>query len=289
MKTGITNKSANLLLAMTSFIWGSGFVIYKNMVSLVSPFQFLVLRAFFAALCSLILLIFYVKRVSRREVAAGMLLGGILAAAGFLQTIGIQRTTAGNCAFLTGTSVVMVPFLAWAVSGKRPSGSRIAAAALMFAGVCLLTVDSDSMGRINVGDLLSFAGAFLFAVHIAVTEYVTRRYPPLVLISLQFLFLFFFHLITLPFDQGGVSLKVNMILPMAYLGIVPIFAGHSLQTICQEKTGASEAAVLLSLEGVFGSIFGVVFLGEQYSPIAIAAFGLIFISIIISQKKIKAI
>jgi len=39
---------------------------------------------------------------------------GIFLSAGYVfQTFGLQGTTAGNSAFLTGTNVVMVPFFYW--------------------------------------------------------------------------------------------------------------------------------------------------------------------------------
>lgn len=260
-------------------------MIYKNMVTLLPPFQFVALRAFFAALCSLLFLTLYVKRVTRQEIAAGAVLGGILAAAGVVQTYGIQATSAGNCAFLTGTNVVMVPFFSWILTKKKVSLRCVMAALIMFAGVCVLTVDIKSVGSFNRGDALSFAGAVLFAIHIAATEFFTLRVRPLSLVSLQFIFLFLFHLPTLPYIPEWYVIPSEAWIPMGYLGIVCIFAGHSIQIICQEKTDATKAAIILSLEGVFGSLFSVMFLGERYAFSALFAFLMIFASIILSQTQ----
>lgn len=54
-------------------------------------------------------------------------------AAGLVQTYGIRITSSGNCAFLTGTNVVMVPFLSWALT-KKPGRSNLFSALMMFAG-----------------------------------------------------------------------------------------------------------------------------------------------------------
>lgn len=170
MKIQLTEKAAEILLALTALIWGSGFVCYKNLMSLLTPIQFVVVRSFFSAVCAGLFFLCVIRRASRREWLGGFLLGGILAAAGLVQTYGIRITSSGNCAFLTGTNVVMVPFLSWALTKKKPGRSNLFSALMMFAGVCLLTVDFNNITAVNAGDLLSFLGAFLYAVHIAVTE-----------------------------------------------------------------------------------------------------------------------
>ena len=51
MKIQLTEKAAEILLALTALIWGSGFVCYKNLMSLLTPIQFVVVRSFFSAVC----------------------------------------------------------------------------------------------------------------------------------------------------------------------------------------------------------------------------------------------
>lgn len=287
IRISLTEKSAGILLALTSLIWGSSFVCYKSLMDLLSPVQFVVLRSLFAALSSGLFFILAVRKVNRHELLCGLLLGSILAAAGLLQTYGIQSTSAGSCAFLTGTNVVMVPFLSWALTRRRPGRRSVISACAMFLGVCVLTVDPHSISGINKGDLLSFAGAFLYAVHIAVTGVLAGRVRPAVLVSLQFVFLFAVNLCFVPFSGNGPAVPAESILPAAYLGIFTIFGGHSLQIICQSKTDSMKAAVLLSLEGVFGSLFAVIFLGERYTATAVIGFLLIFSSIFYSQTQPK--
>ena len=287
MKINLTEKTAAALLALTALIWGSGFVCYKNLMSLLEPVQFVVLRSFFAAVCAGIFYLAAIKRASRREYVGGLLLGGILAVAGLVQTYGIRGTSSGNCAFLTGTNVVMVPFLSWALTKKRPGRSNLYSALMMFAGVCLLTVDFENITAVNTGDLLSFMGAFLYAVHIAVTGKLSGTVRPQAVTCLQFLALFAVNLLFLPLEKASFQIPQAAVLPAAYLGIVSIFIGHTLQIICQEKVESTKAAVLLSLEGVFGSVFGAILLGERYQLPALAGFVLIFVSIVLAQRKIK--
>lgn len=284
-KPRLTEKTAGMLLALTSLIWGSGFICYKYLMGLLLPVPFVVLRSLFAAACSGIFFMLFIKRVSRRELLCGCLLGGILAVAGLIQTYGIRDTSAGNCAFLTGTNVVMVPFLSWGLTKRKPNQAQMVSAVTMFAGVCLLTVDFKHIAAIGRGDLLSFLGAFFYAVHIAVTGLFTAEVRPAALIPLQFLSLFVVNLFFLFVSGTAIEVPAPAILPAAYLGVVVIFAGHSLQMVCQEKINSAKAAVLLSLEGVFGSLFGVILLGERYALPAFGGFVLIFLSILLSQKE----
>ena len=283
MKIQLTEKAAEILLALTALIWGSGFVCYKNLMSLLTLIQFVVVRSFFSAVCAGVFFLCVIRRASRREWLGGFLLGGILAAAGLVQTYGIRITSSGNCAFLTGTNVVMVPFLSWALTKKKPGRSNLFSALMMFAGVCLLTVDFNNITAVNAGDLLSFLGAFLYAVHIAVTGKLSGTVRPKAVTCLQFLALFTVNLLFVPLEETPFIIPPAAVLPAAYLGIVSIFIGHTLQIICQEKVDSTKAAVLLSLEGVFGSIFSAILLGERYRLPALAGFVLIFLSILLSQ------
>ena len=47
LKIQLTEKAAEILLALTALIWGSGFVCYKNLMSLLTPIQFVVVRFLF--------------------------------------------------------------------------------------------------------------------------------------------------------------------------------------------------------------------------------------------------
>ena len=52
----------------------------------------------------------------------------------WVQTVGLADTTPGKNAFLTATYCVIVPFMLWAVAGKRPTFANVGAAALCIIG-----------------------------------------------------------------------------------------------------------------------------------------------------------
>ena len=60
-----------------------------------------------------------------------------------------------------------------------------------------------------------------------------------------------------------------------------------LQNVGQKYTHPSAAAIILSLESVFGVLFSVIFYGEALTPKLIIGFVLIFIAIIVSETKLS--
>ena len=59
----------------------------------------------------------------------------------------------------------------------------------------------------------------------------------------------------------------------------------SLQNIGESMTRASHAAMILSLESVFGVVFSAIFLREIITPWMLAGFTLILAAIMISVRK----
>ena len=74
---------------------------------------------------------------------------------------------------------------------------------------------------------------------------------------------------------------------LLYLGIASTMVGFLLQNIGQKYTEPSTAALLLSMESVFGVLFSVLMLGEVLSVRMAYGCILIFVAIIISETKLE--
>jgi drug/metabolite transporter (DMT)-like permease len=68
-----------------------------------------------------------------------------------------------------------------------------------------------------------------------------------------------------------------------YLGLFSTFLCFSLQTTAQKFTGATHAAIILSLEAVFGSVLAVLLLKEGYNIMMIVGFVIIFLSVLMAE------
>ena len=75
----------------------------------------------------------------------------------------------------------------------------------------------------------------------------------------------------------------KVILPVLYLSIGSNFIAQSLQIVAQRHLSASTACLILMLEGVFGSIFSVLFGYEPFTINLLLGGGLIVCSLVLSE------
>src|SRR5437867_12301954 len=150
------------LIAVTA-VCGVTFVQVKDAVALYPLFAFLAVRFAIATLTLAVPGAGRVRTLGRTGVAAGALLGLLLAAGYVLQTAGLERTTVSSTGFVTGMYVVLTPLIALVLLR-----SHISAAA--WVGVALSTVGLGLLSGIHAGsatgDLLVLAGAAVYSVQI---------------------------------------------------------------------------------------------------------------------------
>lgn len=240
-----------LALALVALLWGTTFAVVRGTLEQISPALILALRFSLAGLFFLPWL-----RSDSRALLAGAELGIWLFGGYALQTAGLLYTTASRSAFISALAVVLVPLLAiWA--GRKLGVSAWLSVALALAGVILLV---GSGGSPNLGDLLTVISALLYAIYILRLESYAFRFSPLPLTAAQLTSVALFSWLWVGFDDTNFA---SIPWPtLVYLGIFTTAATTWLQTWAQGQINAVEAAVIYSLEPVFGAIFAFWLLGE---------------------------
>lgn len=206
------------MLVLAAAIWGLGTVVIKDAVDVISPFWLVGIRFLSAGvLLSLILLPRMVRRLDVSHLKAGLVLGAFVALTYLLNTTGLAYTTASNSSFLTATYCVLVPFLAWAVMRKRPTGFNLTAAFLCIVGIGLVALPaggaaaeatagagaaaatagleaagtvaagSETGFALGLGDGLTLASAVACGMHIVLISKLAPGRDPMILTALQFL------------------------------------------------------------------------------------------------------
>ena len=167
---------ADLALGFTALIWGSTFVVVKNALADVSVFMYLAVR--FALAAAVMAIVFWrsLRGLTRGAIWAGVQIGFFMFAGYAFQTTGLKFTSPSKAAFITGSSVVIVPLML-AVFGKRRVNVWIWAGALAaLAGLYFLTVPPEGLGGLNRGDPVVFGCAVMFALHmIVIGRYVEHH------------------------------------------------------------------------------------------------------------------
>ncbi len=252
----------DLLLLLTAAIWGFAFVAQRAGMEFIGPFLFNAVRFALGAavLLPLIMISRKKNRAPRVPLMYGMLAGLILFAGASLQQVGLVYTTAGNAGFVTGLYVVMVPVLGLFSRQSCSKGTWVGTA-LAVSGMFLLTTAGSS--RMFAGDIIVFAGAIFWAVHIQLIARLMKQYEALSLAAVQFvccsLLSAVLALLTENLSLSGIRMAA---VPILYGGLVSVGIAYTLQVIAQKRAHPAHAAIIMSLEAVFALIGGWIMLAE---------------------------
>ena len=274
-----------LLIIAATIIWGSSFVIVKDVTNSMPPAWILVVRFTAAAIIMAVAFLKYRELYfERSHVGFGLLFGLAMFLAYYTQTIGITDTTPGKNAFLTGTYCVIVPFLAWALVRRRPNRYNIVAAVLCIVGIGFISLDGSLTMRF--GDAMTLVCAVFYALHIILVSQFAQGRNIYVLTMWQFVGVAICSLIV-----GGLfepmpdwtAVPMDCWISLAYLAVACTTVALLFQNIGQAHLPPASAALLLSLEAVFGVVFSVALGAETLTLRIVFGFALVFVAIIVSE------
>ena len=284
MKMTDRRTAGRFALLSAALLWGTSFVILKNTLESVGTLWILAVRFSLAALLFGVAAGKRLARLSRRMLKGGVLLGLCLAAAYITQTYGLKYTTPGKNAFLTAVYCVLVPFLAWGLYRRKPMPRHVLAALLCLIGIGFVSL-GDLEGGLNKGDLLTLVCSVFYALQIVVVEHFGGGDgDALSLSAVQFAVAALVCWAgALPLEPVPVGVPPGAWLNIAYMGFVCTGLCFFLEAWGMKYTPSSTAAVLLTLESVFGTLTSVLFYGEQITPKLLIGFALIFFSVLLSE------
>ncbi len=289
MKNIVPNKkiAATGALFGTAIIWGSSFFVTKNTFTVFPPNLLLAFRFLIAFVILALIFRKRFKKLDKSYVLAGLVIGLISFFAYSLQTVGLQYTTPGKNAFLTAANCIIVPFLFWAVSKKRPDIFQVVAGIIVLAGIGFVSLNADF--TINSGDLLTIISAFFFAAQIVAIARLIIDKDIILVTIMQFGIT---SLLCFTASLFGETFNPMAITPVAiaellYLAAIATAAAMLFQNISQKYIHPSTVAIILALESVFGVLFSVIFYNERLTAQILLGFILIFIAVIIAETKLS--
>src|ERR1700693_3266686 len=110
---------ADLALLFCSLVWGGTFIVVKDVLADVSIFTYIAVRFALAAFVMAILFWKSLRELNRHTISAGIQIGLFMFGGYAFQTTGLKFTTASKAAFITGSSVVLVPVFLAAFGRRR--------------------------------------------------------------------------------------------------------------------------------------------------------------------------
>ena len=273
---------ADLSLLLVTAIWGTTFVLVKQVTEVLPPLTFIALRFSIGFMALAALFFGRLRRAGRREWGAGLLIGLLLWGGFVSQTYGLQTTGASTGAFITGLSTVLVPFAALALLRHRPGPGPLLGVGLATTGLLLLTIKDDlTFGQ---GDLLVLVCAFCFALHITV---VGKYAPRLDAVALAVIQVGVVALATWPlalaWEQPTFVASAGVWANVAFLGLAATGLVFFIQTMAQRLTSPTHTAVIFTMEPVFAALFAYLWLGEVIAGRGLLGAALILAGMFVSE------
>ena len=302
----------SLILAAAATIWGFAFTAQKAAADHLEPFSVNSIRffigGFFLLLFSEIQTYIRIRRnpsyvplrFTPTDWIAASVCGGLLFLASTLQQYGIDEGDAGTAAFLTALYIVFVPVLG-ALLFRRPTGRFVwGGIVLALFGAYLLSVIGGSPAADEVHGLSGLFSLFgstgfkigrasvfillcsvVFSFQILSIDHFSGSVSGVRLAMLEF---FVAGTLGLPemliLERPSFDAVVPALPPLLFLGIFSCGIAYTCQIVGQAKTPPAVAAVIMSLESVFGAVGSIFLLGERMNLAEVLGCLFIFLAVL---------
>ena len=277
---------ADAALLGVTLIWGVTFPVVKAALADAGPLSFNAVRFTFAVALLAALLRPRWRTLPPAAWRAGAVLGLLLAAGYALQNAGLTRIAPSVSAFLTSTSVILVPLLLALGWRRALPPSAWLSSLLALAGLALLLAPAAGGARAGaaLGEGLTLACAAAFALQIiALGEWAPRHgFRELAVLQVGFAAVFTWltlPLVEVPHWHWTPRLWIALVATAALATALAFF----VQSWAQQFTPASHTAVVFAFEPVFAWLAAAIGWHQRMRAPALAGAALIVAAMLIME------
>lgn len=282
----------SLCLLLAAFIWGITFVAQLAGMDNIGPFTYGFARYVVGVMA--ILVVWYGFREKRRDAKergeyysgwkAGMGAGVIMFVASAFQQCALQYTTAGKTAFITCLYIIFVPIIS-VVIGKILKLENWIGALAALVGLYCLSIKGDF--DLNYGDVLAFICSVFWSLHIMYIDRFADKKDNIDISASQ--------LVVCAVLNGIVAFAMESVVwqhivdawfPIVFAGVMSSGIAFTLQIVGQKYAEPAHAAIIMSLESVFGAVGGWFVLNEQMSHIELFGCMMMLMGMLITQGSV---
>jgi drug/metabolite transporter (DMT)-like permease len=263
MVTFLARFRVDLLLLLVAVSWGSTYLVAKELVTAGTVLALLAVRMLLAAGVMAAIAGVRRKRLTRKEVFAGIPIGVLLAAVFAFETFGIAHTSATNAGLIISLTMVFTPVLESVVSHRRLPATFFAAAVVAGAGVVLLA-GNGTFDPPGFGDLLVLGAAVVRAAHVVSMHKLTggKAMDSLHLTTVQLgtcALLFtagsFIYGDSIPHYLARLDPRQGVM--FLYLVLICTVFAFFVQIWAVRRTSPSRVSLLLGTEPVWAAVIGI--------------------------------
>lgn len=288
-KDTLKSTLASLAILVAVILWGVTYIFQQDAGKTVDPFLFSSTRMLFGAV--IVLPVVFIKNFikhkkfrfwnpgdnKRETIKGGIILGVFMVLMIASQQWGVAHTTIGKAGFIVSSNVVIVPLLSMFLGQKVRLYQWISIAGAIF-GISLLTLTGE--GGVNIGDFYMLIAAFTVSISIIITGRFAHLVDVFQLTSIRFIIGGLISLL-LAFILGeNISMDIlkDSLGALMFAGFLGTGVTFTLQALGLTVLDNVSATVIMSLESVFATLSGWIFLDETLTPKELLGCGLVLAS-----------
>ena len=286
MKNSQLQSILELLFAAS--LWGFGFIAAIWTLESFQPITSIVARFGLATIVGFAITFMIPSlrsRISKQDFKNAILPGFFLFSTLWLQTWGLQHTTATKSSFITCLYVLIVPVIEWLFAHKKLPWIHWVSVSMALVGTALMV--HLNLKEWNLGDTLTLGCAIMAALHILSIGWISQKVQSTFHLNIfQTAVAGFFALIAWVISSESIptSLTSNALMGLLLLSCGSTLIAFTLQIRAQKKISASLASLIFLLESPFAMVFAFVLLKEQISFMQLSGAILILASCTLAVK-----
>lgn len=278
---------AELFLLLTAISWGLSFPLIKIGLVYVSPFTFVFFRFLITVIIFVIIFRKKISKIKFKEFKYGFILGVFLYIGFITQTIGLKYTSAGNSAFITGTNIILIPFIQILLVKTKPKVENIVGIIIVVIGLSFLTDIKNA--DFNFGDFITLFCAASFAIYIVLLDKYYKSTGYFELIYGQFISVAFLSLLGMIFieymmyDEVYFELNYESAFTLIFTSLFATLLGLYIVIKYQKYTTPVRAGLIYNMEQIFAVIFAYIIINELLSFNQVIGAVIMFTGLLISE------
>lgn len=269
-------------LVIVAVVWGATFPIIKLSLTYIDPISFLIFRF---AIAAVVLLPFVIKKMNKRDAIYGTIVGIPLFLGYVTQTVGLQYTSPSMSGLITGIYIVLTPILSIFILRNGLDMVKIYLAVAAFVGMALMTISSTSGEAL--GNLLTIATAFCYALQLVLTEKYLKTGNPLVFTFFQLIVVAVLSLLISPGSvlKAGILTNSYVLFSVLFNAILGSTMAIWLMSVAIKNTNAYISALILIIEPVSAVMVSTVFFHFPVTTLMIIGGAIILVSMVLAINR----
>lgn len=282
----------NLALLAAAMIWGTAFVAQLVGMEEIGPFTYCMSRYILGVAAVYLVWLFTNKKRKEEKQSGthvsgwkyGFLAGGVMFLGTTFQQVSMLYTTAGKAAFLTCLYIIFVPLFAVFLKKKIRRENWLGAMCAMVGLYCLCIKEDLAF---NIGDMYAFICSLFWTIQILIIDRYAPRADCIELALGQMIVCAVLSTVSaLGLEDVQLVPILNSWFPIAYAGIMSSGVAFTLQIVGQKYAEPAHAAVIMSMESVFGALSGWAILGERMTIVELFGCCMMMAGMMITQYNI---